>query len=418
MNKTVKFTRTIFSITIKKYLFYIFLLNCLCFSSIFADSKENIKQQIFKLVEKGSIVLNDENGKNLFSHNSDELLIPASIIKVLTSYIAIDILGKEYCFKTEFYTDKENNLVIKGWGDPFLVSEEVEMIANKLKQKGLSNIKQIFLDHSAFAPVITIPGVSKTSNPYDALNGAMVVNFNTINIKKDANGKIISGEPETPLTPLAIKKGKGIRAGTKQRINLTANKEDCLQYAGELFTIFFNRAGIKIENKEISQIEVGEQYQKYYTHYNSRKVTEVIKGLLKYSNNFIANQIFLTIGAEKKGYPATLEKGKAVFEKYIKTKLNLTSDELVMYEGSGISRSNKVTGNVMTGIMEEFRTYADLLSSRKNGVLAKSGTLTGVSNYAGYVKSGNGLKPFVIILNQKRNNRDAIMSLLVKYCRQ
>jgi D-alanyl-D-alanine carboxypeptidase/D-alanyl-D-alanine-endopeptidase (penicillin-binding protein 4) len=181
--------------------------------------------------------------------------------------------------------------------------------------------------------------------------------------------------------------------------------------------VFFKSTGVTIENEDISQIKIQPSWKLFHTHHNSRKITEVIKGLLKYSNNFIANQIFLTIGAEKKGYPATLEKGKAVFEEYIKNKLNLTSDELVMYEGSGISRSNKITGNVMAGIMEEFRAYADLLSLNKNGIPVKSGTLTGVSNYAGYIKTNDGLKPFVIILNQKNNNRDRVLSLLAEYCK-
>jgi D-alanyl-D-alanine carboxypeptidase/D-alanyl-D-alanine-endopeptidase (penicillin-binding protein 4) len=391
------------------------LITCLCFLSVLAEKNDVNKQKIFSLVDKGSIVLNDKNGKNLVSYNTDELLVPASIIKILTSYIAIDILGKDYSFKTEFYTDGDGNLAIKGWGDPFLISEEIEIITKTLKEKELTNIKQIYLDHSVFAPVITIPGVSKTSNPYDALNGALVVNFNTINIEKDAKGKIHSGEPETPLTPLAIKKGEMIKAGTKQRVNLTKNKEDCLQYVGELFSVFFKSAGVTIENEGIAQITVQPSWKLFYTHNNTRKITEVIKGLLKYSNNFIANQIFLTIGAEKKGYPATLEKAKDVFEDYIKTKLNLTTNELVMYEGSGISRSNKITGNVMAGIMEEFRAYADLLSPNKDGIPVKSGTLTGVSNYAGYIKTKNGLRPFVIILNQKSNNRDTILSLLAEY---
>ncbi len=392
-------------------------ISLLSISTINAETQENIKKQIFSLIQKGSILLNDENGKTLISHNPNEMLVPASIIKILTSYIALDVLGKNYSFKTQFYADGDNNLTIKGWGDPFLVSEEVEGITNTIKQRGLIDIKQIYLDHSVFAPIITIPGVSKTSNPYDAINGALVVNFNTINIKKDAQGKVLSGEPETPLTPLAIKKAKVIRTGTKQRINLSGSKADGLQYVGELFSVFFAQAGIPVVNKALAREPFPSTGNLFYTHHNSRNLATVIKGLLKYSNNFIANQIFLTIGAEKKGYPATLEKSQSFFENYIKTKMNLTEQELVMCEGSGISRNNKITGNVMMHIMEEFRGSADLLS-KKRGALAKSGTLDGVSNYAGYIKTGKGLRPFVIILNQKSINRDKILDLLVEYCKE
>ena len=416
-NKINDLIRTAFTYSFLKNLMLLILVSCFSPLLLFADNKEAKKQQIFKLIDKGCVLLNDETGKNLISYNSEEMLVPASIIKILTSYIAIDILGKDFSFKTEFYKDKDNNLLIKGWGDPFLVSEEIEIIADKLKQKGLTGIKQIFLDHSSFAPVITIPGVSKTSNPYDAINGALVVNFNTINIKKNAKGKIFSGEPKTPLTPLAIRRGDAIRPGSKQRINLTDKKDDCLQYVGEIFSIFIKNAGIKIENEDFSQIKVTDSWSLFYTHHNSRKIITVIKGLLKYSNNFIANQIFLTIGAEKSGNPANIKNAKTFFEQYIKTKMNIPSQELVMYEGSGISRSNKITGNVMMNIMEEFRGFADLLSPR-NGIPVKSGTLTGVHNYAGYIKTNKGLRPFVIILNQKSNTRDKILSLLDDYCKK
>jgi D-alanyl-D-alanine carboxypeptidase len=96
--------------------------------------------------------------------------------------------------------------------------------------------------------------------------------------------------------------------------------------------------------------------------------------------------------------------------------MGIASDELVICEGSGISRNNKITGNVMMKIMEDFREYADLLSV-KNGVLVKSGTLNGVHNYTGYIKTKTGLRPFVIMLNQNNNCRDKIMGLLVDYCK-
>ena len=71
----------------------------------------------------------------------------------------------------------------------------------------------------------------------------------------------------------------------------------------------------------------------------------------------------------------------------------------------------------MVNIMEEFRGYAHLLSLKK-GIPLKSGTLTGVHNYAGYIKTGRGLRPFVIILNQKRFTRDKILGLLDEYCKE
>jgi len=399
----------------KKRIISIVLMVSLSFLSVFADEREKIKQKMLKLVENGALLLNDEEGNSLISLNAEELLVPASIIKILTSFVAIDILEKNYCYKTEFYKDAENNLAIKGWGDPYLISEEISIITDTLKKKGITRIKQLFLDNSSFASGITVPGVSNTLNPYDAINAALVVNFNTINLGKKSNGEIYSGESVTPLTPLAIKKGKVIWAGSKQRINLTDNKDESLQYVGELFSAFFINAGITIGNRGITREKIDDSWDLFYTHCNSRKLTELVTGLLKYSNNFIANQLFLTIGAERVGVPATLENATDFFKRYVNLKLNTPLSEFAICEGSGISRNNLITGNVMIMIMEKFRMHADYLST-KYGALVKSGTLTGVNNYAGYIKTEKGLRPFVIILNQKKNYRDRILKLLIAYC--
>ena len=387
-----------------------------CCISIYADNKENIKQEIRKLIHNGSLVLNDERSNTLISINSETLFVPASIIKIITSYIAIDILGINYKFRTEFYKDKDQNLAIKGWGDPFFISEEIDSIANRLKNLGIKYINKIYLDNSVFAPLVSIPGVSKTLNPYDALNSALVVNFNTINIKKDKQGKIYPGEAETPLTPLSISKGCAIQPGSTQRINLSYSKDECLQYVGELVTAIFKKHGIVIKNNTYIFAPVTKKWNLIHVHKNSKSITTVLEGLLKYSNNFIANQILLTISAERKGTPATIENGREIFTHYMNTKLNIPSTKFAISEASGISRSNKITGNTMMIIMEKFRKYADLLSC-SNDIYSKSGTLTGVYNYAGYIKTPSGLYPYVLMLNQEQNYRDKILSLLADYCR-
>ncbi|MBN1575581.1 MAG: D-alanyl-D-alanine carboxypeptidase [Chitinispirillaceae bacterium] len=378
-----------------------------------ATSAESLTA-IRSLVENGSVMLNDENGAALVAINPDKLCIPASIIKILTAEIALDLLGPEFRFKTECYTNCKYCLVIKGFGDPYLISDELRNLARQLKGKGLARIDRISLDHSYFSDDLTIPGISKTSNPYDALNGALVVNFNTINVGKDASGKVFSAEEETPLTPLAVDKAASIAPGTKQRINLSAQRADCNQYAGELLLTILREQGLAVTGNTVGEATADSNHSPVYTHYNSRPLPEVLQGLLKYSNNFIANQIFLAIGAQREGGPATMQKSRNVFEKYIRTKLHIPETELVMVEGSGISRDNQVTGNVMISIMERFKPHAALLTP-KNGHPLKSGTLNGVSNYAGYIKTAKGLRPFVIMLNQEKNNRDMIFKLLEGY---
>ena len=113
-----------------------------------------------------------------------------------------------------------------------------------------------------------------------------------------------------------------------------------------------------------------------------------------YSNNFIANQLFLTIGARQAGLPATWEKGKRAMNSYFEDKFGLGQDQVYIQEGSGISRRNKITARAMITILQAFQPHANLLPLEK-GRRIKSGTLEPegrvraiISPHAGYVFSG------------------------------
>jgi len=82
-----------------------------------------------------------------------------------------------------------------------------------------------------------------------------------------------------------------------------------------------------------------------------------------------------------------------------------------MLEGSGLSREQRTTAAGMMHILDVFKPYAELLPET-NGVLRKSGTLTGVFNFAGYIRGPDGLYPFVILTNQTANKRAEILRIL------
>jgi len=399
-----------------------FVLNLLSLTLLFtcllitaqADESKQLEQKIGQLIHNGSVLIHNEKGQTILSYQPDKAFIPASIVKILSAQIAIKKLGKNYRFKTEFYVDHHHNLLIKGYGDPFLISEEIEKIVKKLSQKGVRNIKQIYLDPSSFKSNITIPGTSNSNNPYDALVGALVVNFNTINIQRLKNGDIKSAEKETPLTPLAAKKGKAIQIGSTERISLTQDYHESLQYVGELFQFFLKNQGIKISESKIAIQSISDSWSLKYRHYNSHDLDYILSGLLKYSNNYIANQLFLTAGGEKSGFPANLVKAETVFQEYVEKTYQFDENIFRFKEASGLSRDNLITANMMMKVLESFKNYHHLLSEKK-GALVKSGTLTGVYNYAGYIKTSRGLFPFIILLNQKKNYRDRILKLMQQY---
>lgn len=394
---------------IMKVLFFVSMVYCA--KNATARTGE---QAIRQLVTCGTVILNDEQGNQLLAIDGEKRYMPASTIKVLTSLVALKLLGEDYHFTTKFFTNSRGELAIKGYGDPFLVSDEIRLIARNLRKQGITAVTDIVLDESAFVEDLTIPGIATTTNPYDALNGALLVNFNTINIAKDPAGTVRSGEKETPLTPMAIAKARTLKPGATERVNLSAQRLDCFTYAGELFTVLLREQGIVVRGDSVRLAAVDSSWRCIYTHYNTRALSEVIVGLLKYSNNFIANQLFLTIGIEKHGGEASLKKSADLFNEVIASQFPAIAQDLTMVEGSGISRSTQITGTAMTALMEQFKPYSSLLTPKK-GHPVKSGTLTGAYNYAGYIKTEKGLRSFVILLNQPNNNRDAIFTLLQRF---
>jgi len=363
------------------------------------------------LIENGAYGLT-RDGDLIASANLDQPLVPASIIKLLTALVAFDRLGPDYRFKTEFFIDERDNLYIKGYGDPFLISEEIEQIMVSLKKAGCETINDIYLDDSSYQLEKRADGVGDSLNPYDVASSALAVNFNTINVVADKNGNVQSGEPQTPLLPMMIRLGKGLPPGLN-RINISEKPADSLLLAGQLFRSFQEKAEISGQGRIARR--KAPTGKPFYTHSSSKTLNELIVGLMLYSNNFIANQIFLQIGAVSYGYPATWEKGRKAVREFIDKDPELNPTSVKMVEGSGISRNNRLTLRAMLHILELFKPHAELLPL-KNGILLKSGTLDRVYSYAGYLRNNGMLDSFAIILNQGKNKRDEVLkNLLVIY---
>lgn len=161
------------------------------------------------VIANGTYVISDQQGRILSSCNIDTPFIPASIIKIPTALVALQVLGADYRFKTEFYLDSSQNLYLRGFGDPLLISEEVLTILETLSAKGMKEIHDIFIDDSAFALEYQPPGRGTSSNPYDAPIGATVVNFNSVAIRVDKRHQTRSAEPQTPTLPIMKQLGRG-----------------------------------------------------------------------------------------------------------------------------------------------------------------------------------------------------------------
>ncbi len=368
-----------------------------------------------KLIKNGGYGVADSKGKVISSCNPDTAYVPASVVKVATALAAFDILGPDYRFTTSFYQDAKKNLYIKGTGDPMLVSDEIRLILKTLQEKGVTTINDIYIDPSAFALEYRVPGREDSRNPYDAPVAAVSVNFNSVAVRLTKKKAILSGEKETPLLPIMeeVAKGKGYPAG-RQRINICEGgcleEKQTARYAAELFRALQKEAEIVGKGK-IGVRLVPKDATLVYTHKNSKDLKELTSSFLKYSSNFISNLVFLTCGAKKYGYPATWAKGERALREVLEKRLGKkTAAAFIIKEGAGLFRGNRVTVRAMLELLRVFRPHASLLR-KYMGLRSKSGSMKGIYNYVGYLQDG---RPYVILLNQKRNQRRAVLGLLKK----
>ena len=375
-------------------------------------SKTKLDIKIKSLINHGSVlVANKQRILYRYPNNTDPMLVPASVLKYATALLTLHYMGPEFRFQTEFYLDQNHSLVIKGRGDPFLVSEEWQRIAHQISLlPGVpKKLQDLFFDTSLFSENIKIPGISFSNNPFDAHNGALVVNFNTVYLRLDTNGHISSAEDQTPLTSLAWQLAKNLSPGT-HRISIPPYKS--FTYAGELIKSFFRKEGFSFESKNTDLRPVGKNDRLIYTHSNILTLKRVIAGMLRYSNNFTANQLFLTVGLQRFGPPATLKKGAQALSEFLRTELKIPLDQFLVVEGSGISRKNRLTSKAIWELLKAFAPHQDLLN-RENDVFLKTGTLSGVYTMAGYLPSAEPLF-FVILLKQPHNSREKILKILLE----
>jgi D-alanyl-D-alanine carboxypeptidase/D-alanyl-D-alanine-endopeptidase (penicillin-binding protein 4) len=351
-----------------------------------APALAGVKEKVAALAPAGLVLVMDAEGNELVAQNADKPFVPASVTKIVTAWLAMEVLGGDYRFETRFYLDHKRVLYVRGGGDPFLISEELAPLATELVAAvGKEPITGIVLDASYYPSNLRIPGIEDTDEAYNALNSALAVNFNTVNAVRSGN-TVRSAEKQTPITPLAI---------AQCRISLSQEPTVSLQYAGELIAAFIARAGGSVKGK-ISTGTVPAGLKPVYVHRQSRTLSKILGQLLLASNNYIANQVFLEIGGHRLGGPVSLEKSLQVANQMLAA--HGLAAAIHLEEGSGISRNNRFTARGLAKVLELFAPHAALLHGRDGG-RNKTGTMEGVSTLAGYADtSSHGRVRFVIAL--------------------
>ncbi len=383
-------------------------------------------------------------GEVLYEKNPDLLLVPASVAKVVTGAAALVRLGQAYEFSTELYGELsadgariEGPLYIKGYGDPWLVTERLVILADSFRGRGIQEIQgDLVVDESFFDQVRyneSWKGAEESDDSYVASTGALSVNFNAITaVVRPGRGKgdpaVVASEPVTAYVEIEnkVKTGgegtgtyiEGDRASNEGRVRLALrgrialgarakriykNVEDPAAWAGTLIEVFFEQQGIQVKGRV--RAGVVPEGAPLLDRLGSQPLPLVLRDLNKYSNNFVAEQIVKTLGALDAGPPGTWEKGLAVLDRFLR-EIGAPEGGWRLRDGSGLSPQDRLSAHtlvhVLAAVFQDHRIRPDYEAGLSVGgadgtvrkrfrddpllrrVRAKTGHLAGVSSLAGY----------------------------------
>ncbi|MEM8594180.1 MAG: D-alanyl-D-alanine carboxypeptidase [Pseudomonadota bacterium] len=349
-----------------------------------------------------SLYVKDASGRSYHSYNIDAPMVPASTMKIVTAYLALKRWGKYHQFYTDNMLDRNGVLWVKSYGDPFMVTEELSLMANgvasRLKARGIRSLKGIRIDDSFFHEYNSQLETPRSLNPYDAPLGATSVNFNSIAFR-NSYGDVYSTDEMTPLTSVSYEISE-LKGNGRHRVSLR-NGEQAQRHYSELFKIKLQERGIHIGAQQ--SFQQPRNLPVLYRHYNTRSLEDVVINMLKYSNNFIANQLFLAMAVDS----ANIANQSASLERSQRYARHILSRDFgwrhyFMADGAGLSRENQMSARQMADLLDKFKPYADLLPCiHYDQVCAKTGTLSNVHTYAGYLLESTELHPFVIFAQQR-----------------
>lgn len=381
-----------------------------------------------KFAEHDAILVTDADHTPIYQWQADKPLIPASLIKLVTAYLALDKWGPEHRFETEFYV-ADRQLWVRGLGDPYLVSEELDLIADQLRTLLPANLKSLHID-SSYMLRETVPGRSRVADPYNAPLSAVAANFNTVLLRR-RSGVLQSAELQTPLTDIAQAVGTRARSeighnGT--RINLI-DVDNAQHHFAQLLVAKLNLGQRNQSKFKLNQLLINQNLPPHarliLRYKNSTTLAEVLRAALEYSNNFIANQLFLLLAEDAE----TKQLNFANAKNYAHQKLRsiFRSNSATIVEGAGLSRQNKMSATDISRILSELRPHQSLLrqyplkATHGMGVaalsaFAKTGTLADASTFAGYLNIAQQQYQFVFMFNRKtpQGYRENLLQLLAE----
>lgn len=390
----------------------------------------------------------------VLEQNPDTPRSPASTIKVLTTFAALDLLGPAYTWHTRAAVRGEieagvldGDLILQGGGDPYMPLERWWNFAQSLRSRGLKDIHgNIIIDNTAFSLPTEDPGEfdGRPNRTYNVLPDALMVNFQSIEFRvvPDAAARrieiIASPAPVNLTIDNHVRFAAGRCGGAAGRVDFKVASEnwDRVVFSGALSPHCAERSFTRVllqpatyafgtfvelwreQGGEFSgrlHVEASPADAKPLLSFDSLTLGEIVRLTNKFSSNLMARQLLLTLGEEHSGSPATLDKGAAAIEEWGRERgLDLAGMDID--NGSGLSRRTHISAVQLARVLSaayhsryapEFLASLPLagvdgtLRSRmrtapQGAVRLKTGHIDGVSGVAGYVTTAAG-KSYVLV---------------------
>jgi D-alanyl-D-alanine carboxypeptidase/D-alanyl-D-alanine-endopeptidase (penicillin-binding protein 4) len=417
------------------------------------------------------MVVPAEGGPPRVAHRVDVAVNPASIAKLATTYAALDLLGPTFAWNTPVYFDGpvrdgvlQGNLLIKGQGDPKLVIERLWLLLRRVQAAGVRSIAgDIVLDRSAFVLPARDPAAfdGEPLRPYNVAPDALLVNFKAVtltftpeagvarvraepalaDVQWPATVPLAAGECGDWITPLRadfrnlaqVRFGGNFPAACGEKVWQLA-LPDPAGYAARAVAATWRDMGGQLRGVvRDGTVPAG---QRPAFEFASPPLAEVIRDINKFSNNVMAQQVFLTLSLQQRG-SGTFEGSREVLRTWWRERLG--GEAPVTENGSGLSRSESFTARQLAQLLQSAWASGlmpDLVASlpalgldgtlrrvRQNTGLAhlKTGSLNEVFGMAGFVHGPNGRRyVLVAIANHRKASaiRPATQALIEWAARQ
>jgi D-alanyl-D-alanine carboxypeptidase/D-alanyl-D-alanine-endopeptidase (penicillin-binding protein 4) len=406
------------------------------------------------------------------SHRASVPMNPASVMKLVTTYAALDLLGPAYTWSTPVYLEGAvregtlyGNLYIKGQGDPKLVLERLWLLLRRVQGLGIHAIAgDIVLDRSA----LTVPEVDPASfdgeplRPYNAAPDALLINFKSVvmTFTPDRSANIAQVQFDPPLhgvqmqTTVALTNGEcgdyrgalradfsdanrirflgGYSASCGEKVWPVAYADPKSYAVRAVQGLWLDMGGKLSGSVRYGSLPAAVAASKPAFEAGSAPLPEIIRDINKFSNNVMAQQLFLTLGRVLPSAPTpttadalatdqalangSFTASRAVVQRWWKERIS-ADDVPVLDNGSGLSRQERISAQALGKLLQTaYRSpvMPELMSSLPitgvDGTLRrvksralgsahlKTGSLSNVVAMAGYVHAPSGKRSVLVVL--------------------